>query len=163
MSISFTLAIRPADRDTSIMHYEFKDKAANAYRLEAQVGFLLRRTTQRHLSIFSQLVPDLTSTQFAALAKLCEMGPTSQNALGRSVAMDAATIKGVADRLRARGLVEAKNDPEDRRRHYLSPTAEGRAVYERTTRAAIAVTSETLAPLSEAEQQQLVNLLLKLC
>ncbi|NIZ08057.1 MarR family winged helix-turn-helix transcriptional regulator [Pseudooceanicola sp. HF7] len=145
------------------MHYEFKDKASNAYRLEAQVGFLLRRASQRHLSIFSQLLPDLTSTQFAALAKLCELGPTSQNALGRAVAMDAATIKGVADRLRARGLVDAAADPDDRRRHYLSPTAEGQAVYERTARAAMAITEETLAPLTEEEQGTFIRLLLKLC
>ncbi len=144
------------------MHYEFKDKAAGVYRLESQVGFLMRRVTQRHLSIFSQLLPDLTSTQFAALAKLCELGPTSQNALGRSVAMDAATIKGVADRLRARGLVEAEADPVDKRRHFLSPTPEGRALYERTARAALAITEETLAPLSAEEQGTLMDLLRKL-
>ncbi len=145
------------------MHYEFKDKAANAYKLEEQVGFLLRRASQRHLSIFAQILPDVTSTQFAALAKLCEMGPTSQNALGRAVAMDAATVKGVADRLRARGLVDARPDPEDRRRHYLYATETGQALYERMAGAALAITSETLAPLDAAEQEQFLTLLRKLC
>jgi MarR family transcriptional regulator, lower aerobic nicotinate degradation pathway regulator len=145
------------------MQYEFKDKAANAYKLEEQVGFLLRRASQRHLSIFTQMLPDLTSTQFATLAKLCEMGPTSQNALGRAVAMDAATIKGVADRLRARGLVEATPDEEDRRRHYLSATEDGRAVYERTAQAALAITGETLAPLDADEVATFLTLLRKLC
>ena len=70
------------------------------YMLDEQVGFLLRRVSQRHLGIFAERIPDLTATQFAALAKLCEVGPVSQNELGRRTAMDAATIKGVIDRLR---------------------------------------------------------------
>jgi hypothetical protein len=45
---------------------------------------------------------NLTPTQWAALAKLTETGPCSQNQLGRLAAMDVATIKGVIDRLTAR-------------------------------------------------------------
>ena len=40
------------------------------YRLDDQVGFLLRVAMQRHTSIFmSKIVKGLTQTQFAALAK----------------------------------------------------------------------------------------------
>ena len=41
---------------------------------------------------------------WAVLAKLTETGPCAQNVLGRLTAMDVATIKGVIDRLTARGL-----------------------------------------------------------
>src|SRR5215813_5220824 len=79
---------------------------AAGYVLDEQVGFLLRIATQRHTSLFmSRMVEGLTQTQFAALAKLLEVGPCSQNHLGRLIYLDAATIKGVVDRLRARGLV----------------------------------------------------------
>ena len=37
---------------------------------------------------------DVTPTQFAALAKLDDAGPVSQNELGRLTAMDPATIWG---------------------------------------------------------------------
>src|SRR5579871_5825769 len=70
------------------------------YLLENQAGFILRQVNQRHSGIFSRLMGnDLTPTQWAALAKLKEIGPCSQNLLGRLTAMDAATIKGVIDRL----------------------------------------------------------------
>ena len=75
------------------------------YRLQEQVGFILRKAHQRHVAIFASRIGDLTPPQFAALARLREAGDTSQNQLGALVAMDAATIKGVIDRLKARGLV----------------------------------------------------------
>ena len=73
-----------------------------AYQLDEQVGFLLRRANQRHLSVFAGLIPELTTTQFAAIARLADEGPMSQNQLGRATAMDAATIKGVVGRLEKR-------------------------------------------------------------
>lgn len=132
------------------------------YQLDTQVGFLLRRATQRHLSIFAARIPDLTPTQFAALAKLCEAGPQSQNALGRMTAMDAATVKGVVDRLRAKGLVTARRDPDDQRRITLAPTDAGRAAFETSVAAAQAISTETLAPLSEAERKTFLRLLARL-
>ncbi|TMV73610.1 MarR family transcriptional regulator, partial [Thioclava sp. BHET1] len=109
------------------------------YALDAQVGFLLRRASQRHLAIFAGGIPEVTSTQFATLAKLFELGPTSQNALGRATAMDAATIKGVTDRLRAKGLVETTRDPDDRRRLYVELTDQGRSLFTATAPAAEAI------------------------
>ena len=61
------------------------------YVLDDQIGYILRRVTQRHLAIFAQAIPDVTTTQFAVLMRLAELGPQSQNALGRETAMDAAT------------------------------------------------------------------------
>ncbi|OWU84793.1 MarR family transcriptional regulator [Oceanicola sp. 22II-s10i] len=133
-----------------------------AYSLDAQVGYLMRRANQRHLAIFAAHIPALTPTQFAALARLCEIGPLSQNALGRAVAMDAATIKGVADRLRAKGLVTAAPDPDDRRRMILSATATGQTLFERLVDEGLAVSDETLSPLSQDEQRQFLDLLARL-
>ena len=68
----------------------------------------MRIAMQRHTSIFiSRMIEGLTQTQFAALAKLYEVGPCSENYLGRLMFLDAATIKGVVDRLRLRGSVTA--------------------------------------------------------
>src|ERR1700754_4901329 len=76
------------------------------YVLNDQIGFLLRVAMQRHTAIFmSRMIEGLTQTQFAALAKLFEVGPCSQNHLGRLIYLDAATIKGVVDRLSVRGFV----------------------------------------------------------
>lgn len=67
---------------------------AAGYVLDQQVGFLMRVAMQRHTSIFTaRMIEGLTQTQFAALAKLHEVGPCSQNHLGRLIYLDAATIK----------------------------------------------------------------------
>jgi len=135
---------------------------ARAYRLDGQIGFILRKTSQRHLSIFAELIPGLTSMQFAALAKLYELGPVSQNALGRETAMDAATIKGVVDRLGQRSLVTTRPDPNDRRRMVIELSAEGEALFRQLAEAAFHVSDRTLAPLNSAERRSLLALLAKL-
>lgn len=132
------------------------------YILDTQVGFMMRRANQRHLGLFARLVPDLTPTQFAALAKLCEQEQLSQNALGRAIAMDAATIKGVVDRLRHKGLVASRPDPDDQRRIFVEPTEAGAETFRAIVDRAHQVTRNTLAPLSKAEQQEFLRLLSKL-
>ena len=135
---------------------------SDSYILESQIGFVMRRVVQRHIAIFSSLIPDLTPTQFAALAKLCELGQASQNELGRLTSMDVATIKGVVDRLRGRGLVSAEPLADDKRRLILTPTPQGKVLYRKLVSRASEVSQQTLSPLSEAESQQLMALLKKL-
>jgi MarR family transcriptional regulator, lower aerobic nicotinate degradation pathway regulator len=139
-------------------------KAARpAYILEEQIGFILRQVWQRHATIFAREIGcNLTSAQWAALAKLTEAGPCSQNQLGRLTAMDVATIKGVIDRLTARGLTETSADPRDGRRLLVSLTRAGQQMVEKALPNALAITRETLAPLDAKERETLVALLCKL-
>ncbi|HTV69734.1 MAG TPA: MarR family transcriptional regulator [Rhizobiaceae bacterium] len=132
-----------------------------SYRLQEQVGFILRKAHQRHVAIFASKITDLTPPQFAALAKLADVGETSQNQLGTLVAMDAATIKGVIDRLKARGYVDLSKHEQDKRRLMVSLTAEGRQALEKLIALAQEITEETLSPLSAKEVQQFLRLLAK--
>jgi MarR family transcriptional regulator, lower aerobic nicotinate degradation pathway regulator len=133
------------------------------YVLDEQIGFILRQVSQRHAMIFARDIgADLTPTQWAALAKLAESGPCSQNQLGRLTAMDVATIKGVIDRLSLRGLTETSADPEDGRRLRVSLTRAGQQLAEKVAANALAITRETLAPLDPREREMLVALLAKL-
>jgi len=135
----------------------------SAYILEDQIGFILRQVWQRHAAIFAKEIGiNLTPTQWAALAKLTETGSCSQNQLGRLTAMDVATIKGVIDRLTARGLTETSHDPEDGRRLLVSLTRAGQQLAEKAAPNALAITKETLAPLDARERETLVTLLCKL-
>ena len=87
---------------------------------------MLRQAQQRHTTIFAaEMIEGLTPTQWAALAKLREVGACSQNHLGRLTAMDAATIKGVIDRLTARGFTATRPDPRDGRRLLVALTPAG--------------------------------------
>lgn len=133
-----------------------------SYRLQEQVGFILRRAHQRHVAIFTGRIGDMTPPQFAALAKLADVGETSQNQLGSMIAMDAATIKGVIDRLKARGLVEISRHEVDRRRLMVSLTSEGRATLDRLVPLAEEITAETLQPLSQREAATLLRLLARI-
>ena len=62
--------------------------------------------------------------------------------------MDAATIKGVVDRLGKRGLVATAPDPGDARRMQVSITPEGLRTVARGVKPAAAITAETLKPLA---------------
>lgn len=133
------------------------------YVLDAQIGYMLRLANQRHAVIFQEhSVLDLTPTQFAAMIRLLDDGECSQNELGRRTAMDVATIKGVVDRLRAKGLVQLRPDPMDKRRTLISvppPHAELRAQLHAGGRE---ISRQTLAPLTAAEQRTLLRLMAKL-
>lgn len=141
--------------------YPDHDGGDGDYRLDEQVSHLLRRAHQRSTALFQAEVggDGPTPAQFSALVKLQEQGEVSQNALGRMVAMDAATMQGVVRRLCDRGLVVRRPDPGDRRRVLLSLTAAGRACVEMTTPAARDAARAALAPLSARERQTLVKLL----
>jgi len=133
------------------------------YILDDQIGFILRQVWQRHATIFAKEIGiNLTPTQWAALAKLTETGPCSQNQLGRLTSMDVATIKGVIDRLTARGLTETSPDPDDGRRLLVSLTRAGQAMAEKAAPHALAISKETLAPLDAKERETFVALLSKL-
>ena len=133
------------------------------YILDEQIGFILRMVSQRHAAIFSRDIgANLTPTQWAALSKLAETGACSQNQLGRLTAMDVATIKGVIDRLTARGLTETSPDPEDGRRLLVSLTRAGQQMAEKAAPNALAISRETLAPLDSKEREMLFALLSRL-
>ena len=133
------------------------------YRLDDQIGFLLRKAQQRHLAIFAAHMPGgLTARQFAALARLGETGPCTQNALGRLTAMDNATISGVLGRLEERGLVARSAQGSDRRMLEVSLTEAGSALLAQCLPVAQAISTETLDPLEGAEAAMLIALLRRL-
>ncbi len=131
-----------------------------AYVLDDQIGFILRQAYQRNSLLFAKhFGGDFTPTQWAAIAKLGEVGGCSQNYLGRLTAMDAATFKGVVDRLTRRGLIESTPSSTDRRRVLITLTAAGKKAYEQGVGRAISVSDETLRRLRPRERTSLLRLL----
>jgi MarR family transcriptional regulator, lower aerobic nicotinate degradation pathway regulator len=76
--------------------------------------------------------------------------------------MDPATVQGVIRRLQERGLVSRVPDQTDRRRTVLSVTPEGATLAKSLVPSAKEVSAKTLAPLTPAEQKQLLDLLERL-
>ena len=149
----------------NIAKKEVEPKAAtNAprpYRIEDQVGYLLRRAHQRASSIFQTSIgdPNITPTQYSSMVKLHEYTELSQNLLGRLVGMDKATMQGVVRRLRDRGLVDSRPDPGDARRTLLSLALDGQKLVAKLLMNGPAVSRETLKPLTAPEQRQLLEFL----
>ncbi len=134
------------------------------YRVEEQVGHLLRRAHQRATAIFLERIgaDDITPTQFAALVKLRDEGALSQNHLGRLTAMDRATILGVIRRLVERGLIERAADPNDQRRMVLSLTPAGHRLIDRLVENGFEVSEAVLSPLAPGERERFLTLLRRL-
>jgi MarR family transcriptional regulator, lower aerobic nicotinate degradation pathway regulator len=131
------------------------------YRLEDQVGFLLRRAYQRASSnLIERIGPyDLTAPQFATLARLHERGMLSQNLLGRLVAMEPANIRDVVQRLKKRRLVSTRRDPDDARLILVSLTSSGASLVQHLLPIEMECTARTLAALNASERGLLYELL----
>jgi DNA-binding MarR family transcriptional regulator len=133
----------------------------NDYRLDDQIGHLLRRA---YLVASANLTARLerhalTPMQFAVLARLRERAPVSQNLLGRLVAMEPANIRDVVLRLKKRGLVHAERDSADRRLILLSLSTAGAALVETLLPLSRESTAATLRPLNAREGEVLRDLL----
>ena len=133
------------------------------YNLDDQIGYLLRLASQRHATIFlEQISENLTPTQFSTLMRISERGELSQNHLGRLVSMDAATAKGVVDRLRSKDLIQSRADKVDKRRSLISLTPKGQKLIEVLKQDGGRISEATLAPLRGSERKALINLLMKI-
>lgn len=138
--------------------------AAPPYVFSEQIGYLMRRAYQRHLAIFQQHAcdPQLTAVQLSTLCALRDNGPSSQTGLVRVTGVDQATIRGIIDRLKARGLLKLSPGKDDGRKVIAELTPQGAALIAEMVPHAHAITERTLDRLNPAEQVALVFLLRKL-
>lgn len=100
------------------------------------------------------LVGELTLAQMRVLFRLRNQGPLTSGALATKLGVTLPTVTSVADRLVGRGLIERRDDPDDRRRVILALTAEGQALVERVQqgrRARLAAAIESLTPAQRAK------------
>ncbi|MFJ2992889.1 MarR family winged helix-turn-helix transcriptional regulator [Pandoraea sp. NPDC087047] len=135
-----------------------------AYDFHDQIGHLLRRAYQRHVSIFQAAIPDsdLTAAQFVALCTVKEKGSCSLNDIVKTTAIDQATIRGVVERLKARNLIEVEPDPTDGRKLLVRATQAGLTLIEQTVPFAEEVTERTYGALNPAERVALMFLMRKM-
>jgi MarR family transcriptional regulator, lower aerobic nicotinate degradation pathway regulator len=132
----------------------------DAYVLDDQIGYVLRLASQRHAAIFQRhATHGLTPPQFSVMIRLDAQSTLSQNHLGRLTGLDVATVKGVVDRLLAKGLVEAGTDARDKRLTLLSLTPAGRAMIPALQETGARVSEETVAGLTAVERKTLLRLL----
>ncbi|MFD1694461.1 MarR family winged helix-turn-helix transcriptional regulator [Roseibium aestuarii] len=133
--------------------------------LKQMPGHLIRRYQQIAVAVFHRQVDplglDLTPVQFAALNTLRVHKDIDQATLAGLIAYDRTTITGVIDRLTAKGLVDRKISPTDRRARVVSLTAEGEAALDRVMPAVEEAQTVMLQGLDAREQQVFMELLTK--
>lgn len=137
------------------------ETATSGYRLERQIGFLLRRAHQYASEVFQSKIGarNLTPQQFSVLVTLLERREIAQTKLGDLVAMDPATVLGVVQRLAQRGLVAVRTDPADGRRRLVQLTHDGHELARDLVAIGPEISRETLAGLTDKEQRELLRLL----
>ncbi|MET7487916.1 MarR family transcriptional regulator [Streptomyces sp. NPDC005538] len=96
------------------------------------------------------------------LSAVRDLAPVAQADLGRSVGLDPKDLVGVLNDLQSTGLVVREPDPKDRRKNAVSLTTEGARLLKRCEKAARAANERLLAPLSAAERERFMDLLIRI-
>ncbi len=104
----------------------------------------------------------VTPGHFGVLMALDQLGATSQQYLSKIVGIDPRNIVPLIDLLAARGFVERRSDPADRRRHAVVLTRAGKSVTRNLRSRGNKLEQDMLKDLSDSERASLHRVLLKL-
>jgi DNA-binding MarR family transcriptional regulator len=132
--------------------------------LTRYTGFLLSKMgtiTQKRFSTRLEAL-GLTPRMWGALNVLEAAGTITQHGLCKQTGMDPSSMVATIDDLEKKGLVERRAHPSDRRAYALHVTDAGRETLAQGRAVVQEVQDELLAPLDDAEREQLRSLLLRL-
>jgi MarR family transcriptional regulator, organic hydroperoxide resistance regulator len=110
-----------------------------------------------------QLEPlGLTPFHWIVLCCLWEQDGLATSAIGERLHQVGATLTGVIDRMEERGLVRRERDQSDRRIYRIWLTDEGKALQDVLVPMVLALYDRTFNTISNADRQQLSNLVDKM-
>jgi DNA-binding MarR family transcriptional regulator len=126
-------------------------------------GYLLRTAFLRAAGLVPQTFPKGSHPRDASvLATLEAVGPCSQQQLVDALHVNRSVMVKLIDGLEARGLVERRRNPADRRSYALYPTAAGRQAIEAMAPYMDRGEAIFAEALSDAERERLIELLHRL-
>jgi DNA-binding MarR family transcriptional regulator len=132
--------------------------------LVASATFLLKRlgfaAKERAMAAYEET--GLHPYHHGILILLGEGSRETQGSIADALGYDRGQLVGLLDELEEQGLVERQRDPNDRRRHLVRLTREGKRMLRRLRALSRQIEDEFLAPLSEKERANLHALLLRL-
>jgi DNA-binding MarR family transcriptional regulator len=125
--------------------------------LFAKLGLMLKT---KALGAFEEV--GFEAHQYSLLALLGEGDRETQATIADVLGVDRSQLVGILDDLEEKGLVERRRDPQDRRRHVVSLTADGRRQLVKLRDVIRRVENEFFAPLDPASREALYDALLSL-
>lgn len=135
-------------------------EGAPVLALREAAGHLVRRTQQRHTSLWSQeFEGTLTGPQYAVISAIGSERGLDQRAVGERASLDKSSAADVIARLEGQGWLQLARDPIDRRRKTLRLTTLARTALADITRRVLLVQERLLAPLPSATREEFVEAL----
>jgi DNA-binding MarR family transcriptional regulator len=125
------------------------------------VGFTLSTIGYAVASRFAEILAPLglEPREFALLRAAQATEGQSQHAIGERLRIPPSRMVAFIDALEARGLIERRSNPSDRRARALHLTENGRDLLARAFAEAVAHERNLCGDLSEDEREQLLELL----
>jgi DNA-binding MarR family transcriptional regulator len=122
-------------------------------RHDGSLHYLLKHAQMRLAELTAPaLVPlGISGRQCAVLVAVNEQAPSSQHDIAQRMGVDRTTMVDLVDELEAKGLVQRRTDPRDRRKNVVALTEAGRTTLEEATRAVDEAERRFLGPLSGDE------------
>src|SRR5207253_9123076 len=132
--------------------------------LVGSATFLLKRLgfTAKEQTMKAYEQTGLHPYHHGILTVLGERSSETQGAITDALGYDRGQLVGLLDELEERGLVERRRDPNDRRRHIVSLTADGEKTHRRLRAHSAEVEDEIVSALSDEERANLPALLYRL-
>ncbi len=130
------------------------DTSVHAWLLLVRIYDKMQHHLMTHLGHY-----DLTIAQYDVLAHLGSAPGITQQTLAERLLVTKGNICGLIDRMSSRGLVERRNDPEDRRSNLLYLTDEGQLLAREAVPAYSSFVREHIASLPAGEQASLLDIL----
>jgi DNA-binding MarR family transcriptional regulator len=132
------------------------------YDPERSFGFLLHDISRLMRKRFERRARaiGLTRAQWSVLANVARKEGINQTALAEILEIEPITLVRQIDRLEAAGWIERRLDPADRRVRLLFLTESAQPILERMRELGAATRAETLAGLTPAEQEALIDTLI---
>jgi DNA-binding MarR family transcriptional regulator len=132
--------------------------------LDSLVGYRLRRASGRMMSDFATSMSplQLRPVLFAMLCVIRANPGIIQMGLGAELGIQRANLVPLVNELSARGLVERRPAPNDRRAFALHLTPQGEALLEKAEAMVSAHEDRMLSALTKSERTKLLELLAKI-
>ena len=133
-----------------------RELVASAVFVLGRLGWTIKKQAMQELEDAG-----FSGYDYSVLALLAERPRETQAAIADTLKLDRSQLVGLLDGLEQRELIERRRDPNDRRRHTVTLTAEGERELAKLRSIVKRIEDEFLEPLDAESREKLHELLLR--